>query len=54
MEGQQKQLQDKVAMSVISVTLQAVADAPEQPRAARPSRFGWIRALGVERMQEGF
>lgn len=52
-EGQLKRLQDQVALATITARFVAPAAAPDRP-GGRPSRFPWIRAIGAERMLEGF
>lgn len=52
-EGQMKRLQDQVALATITARFVAPAAAPDRP-GGRPSRFAWIRAVGAERMLEGF
>jgi hypothetical protein len=52
-EGQLKRLQDQVALATITARFVAPAAAPDRP-GGRPSRFAWIRAVGAERMLEGF
>src|SRR5262245_49542435 len=54
MEGRKKFLADQVAMSTLSATFQALADAPVKKGARQPSRFPWINRIGAERVVEDF
>ena len=52
MEGRTKFLADQVALSTLSATFQAMADAPVKKGARQPSRFPWINRIGAERVVE--
>ena len=54
MEGRKKFLADQVALSTLSATFQALADAPVKKGARQPSRFPWINRIGAERVVEDF
>jgi hypothetical protein len=54
MEGRKKFLADQVALSTLSATFQARADAPMKKGARQPSRFPWINRIGAERVVEDF
>jgi hypothetical protein len=54
MEGRTKFLADQVALSTLSATFQAMADAPVKKGARQPSRFPWINRIGAERVVEDF
>jgi hypothetical protein len=53
MEGRAKFLADQVAMASLLAKFAAPRDAQPERR-AKPSRFGWINAIGAERVQEDF
>lgn len=50
MEGRQKALAEQVAMASLEATFQSASEAPQVKRNRQPSRFGWINALGAERI----
>lgn len=54
MEGRQKLLADQVALATLEATFQPIADVPMAKRTRQPSRFGWINAVGAERLMEDF
>ncbi|HEU4418610.1 MAG TPA: DUF4349 domain-containing protein [Planctomycetota bacterium] len=54
MEGRKKFLADQVALSTLSATFQALADAPIKRGARQASRFPWINRIGAERVVEDF
>lgn len=54
MEGRKKFLADQVALSTLSATFQALADAPIKRGARQASRFPWINRIGAERLVEDF
>lgn len=54
MEGRRKLLADQVVMATLRASFQAVAEAPPVKRSRQPSRFGWINAVGAERLMGDF
>ena len=54
MEGRRKFLADQVAMSTLSVTFQATAEAPPGARTRQRSRFSWINRVGADTMMGDF
>ena len=54
MEGRRKFLADQVAMSTLTVTFAAVADAGPQRRRRAASRFDWVNQMGVDHVLRQF
>ena len=50
MEGRKKFLADQVALSTLSATFQALADAPVKKGRGQASRFPWINQIGADRL----
>lgn len=53
MEGRLKFLADQVAMATLTGAFRSESEGPAPPR-RRHSRFAWIRAIGADRVLEGF